>query len=217
MVDTGAEVSGITDTVADNALAEVQPTDQDKQNTIRTVEGNPVPIKGSVVCQLWVAGVAYPHRMYVFASQRLRTRPYNMVLGTDLLQKFGRLTIDVNLRKIYLADSKRGVVYAFNWYAGDRSPVLRTTEIGASSRSNSQFSVKEIMGVNSDKGVIECPPDLRGAACSNRTKKVEPKHHVGICEMSVASNDIEDQLNCHYETPASDLLNWERVPRTAPL
>lgn len=115
LVDTGAGVSLIESSLATRTKATVQPLNTSLSSCVYTAEGNAVRITGYVQAILVIGNSVYPHRFFVRAPiLGLRPKkPYDMIIGLDLLDKIGMFTVDFKGRRVLFKDPTSKTLYVY--------------------------------------------------------------------------------------------------------
>jgi hypothetical protein len=122
--DTGAQISCVDESLAKAVHAEIKPLTDDLIESVTQADGSMMPVKGFVMAAFRLGDKTYPGRFYVKPDSST-TPEYNLIIGLDVLDKIGVLTIDFVQRKVLLTDVTTGTVFAFNWWPNDLNVVLR--------------------------------------------------------------------------------------------
>jgi hypothetical protein len=126
VVDTGSDVTLVNMDVARKTGVPIEeiPDVAMPYMTVRQAMGSNMTFHGFVVGGLYLAGHVYPAR---FLIPNAAMRGFDVLLGNDLLEKIGELTIDYRRRRVTLKDPEINAAYIFKLRPDSHDTVISST------------------------------------------------------------------------------------------
>jgi hypothetical protein len=114
MPDTGSDISFMTADMARRLGGHMYPIHDRRANPSKAVGGGTIQFQGYLICNLFLYQHAYPHRFLVLTQACSEGLPYDVLVGNDLLQDIGTMTLCYESRKVTFRDHHRHVIHKYD-------------------------------------------------------------------------------------------------------
>jgi len=200
LIDTGAQVSLIDESLATGAGAtiwELAP----HQRIVQQADGANVNLIGFIEGALSMRGATYGHKFYVRPNPPLdMPRPYNAIIGIDLLKKMGQITINFHQKVLYIKDMAQGFMYKYHLDPNDRQIMLRST------------AGREVYRTNSERQSIVAQPNEHAGSRPFEHAGSPPNEHPGSPPIPAYGPATSTPIP-PVQSPASTILAGRRNRR----